>query len=259
MCCFSGPVINVNQTNIFARSAGSGRQFLVYAMSLSADADVAMILPLPVPPSPPEDAVRFIDLHGYPTFFEDVESAFPQRESRLEGGYNLRAQAVLKVHDVGDFEASFVPRLADFDRLDERFRLPQGVWDQLPAYADFGFAVFKLRGGASGRAQEKTIHPMAFEFPVRDPSVLFFPTVHIHDGAVHPTARFDHVLYFQGDFPDFADDEKSCPARTTVDVSRAAGVVDADAPFQRLMLYGAYPNRDTFVGDGHRGQERVWV
>src|SRR5262249_58819336 len=65
------------------------------------------------------------------------------------------------------------------------------AWDALPAYKDHGFAVFKLKKGA------KTIHPMAFEFPRRDPKRLFFPTVHIHDGAVHPTAKFDHSLYLQ--------------------------------------------------------------
>jgi hypothetical protein len=38
-------------------------------------------------------------------------------------------------------------------------RLPEGVWAKLPGYADFGFAVFKLK---PGNAQ---VHPMAFSFP----------------------------------------------------------------------------------------------
>src|SRR5262249_2584466 len=115
----------------------------------------------------------------------------------------------LVVHDVGDFEASFVPRVDDFDRLDPRFRLPRAALDAMAPYADWGFAVFKLRDvapapgffgrlfGGAARATPKTIHPMAFDFPRRDPSSLFFPTLHIHDGHVHPTASFDHSLYAQ--------------------------------------------------------------
>lgn len=38
-----------------------------------------------------------------------------------------------------------MPALKDFDRLDARFRMPSGVWDALPGYADWGFCVFKLR------------------------------------------------------------------------------------------------------------------
>ena len=48
MCCFSQPVISVSATNIFARLAPEGRQYLVYSMFLQATKDLAMILPLPV-------------------------------------------------------------------------------------------------------------------------------------------------------------------------------------------------------------------
>jgi hypothetical protein len=36
------------------------------------------------------------------------------------------------VREVGSFEASYVPKIADFSRLDERFRLPVAVWKKLP-------------------------------------------------------------------------------------------------------------------------------
>ncbi|HEV2667833.1 MAG TPA: hypothetical protein VG324_23150, partial [Blastocatellia bacterium] len=78
MCCFSQPVELVADTNIFARS-DNGRQFLVYSMSYAAPTDLAMILPLPVPPDPSEDAVRFINLQRYPTFFSDMRRGFPPR------------------------------------------------------------------------------------------------------------------------------------------------------------------------------------
>ena len=147
MCCFSGHVEQVSSTHIFARSA-NGRQFLAYSMTYAAAADLAMVLPLPVLPNPPEDAIRFINLESYPTFFEDMELGFPPpprapEDDTLE---DLMAAPMLQVHDVGSFEASFVPRLEDFDRLDERFRIPHDVWDRLPVYHDFGFAVFRLKG-----------------------------------------------------------------------------------------------------------------
>ena len=68
----------------------------------------------------------------------------------------------LKVVEVGSFVASFVPAVKDFSRLDEQFRLPDGTWDKLPQYKDYGFAVFKLKKG------EQKVHPMAFEFPRAD-------------------------------------------------------------------------------------------
>lgn len=35
---------------------------------------------------------------------------------------------------------------------------------------------------------------MAFVLPRRDGRFVFFPTVHVHDGEVHPTAAFDDTL-----------------------------------------------------------------
>src|SRR5271155_3586385 len=133
MRMFSGPVEIVADTNIFARST-NGRQFLVYGMSYAASVDLAMVLPLPVPPNPSEDAVRFINLERYPEFFEDLRGGFPPL-SQSRAAETLPAGAPkLRVHDVGDFEASFVPRIDDFSRLDERFRIPPDVWHRLPAY-----------------------------------------------------------------------------------------------------------------------------
>ena len=49
MCCFSQPVDYVAGTNIFARPAKAGGQYLVYSMTLKAGTDLAMILPIPTP------------------------------------------------------------------------------------------------------------------------------------------------------------------------------------------------------------------
>ena len=278
MCCFSGRIEALSTTRIFARPSGGGRQVLVYGLGAAAQGDLAMILPLPVAPHVGEDGLRFIDLSGYATFFDDLERGFPRPQHRdleteaLAGDAPLRAQR-LTVHQVGDFEASFVPRLADFERLDPRFRLPGAVWSELPAYADHGFAVFKLRFGAPTRAAEpapglwarlfggapapraptlRDFHPMAFELPLRDPTQIFFPTLHIHDGQARATAHFDHVLYAQ---PRVADpqhlrafgEESIAPVSAFMNLDRAAGVLDAALPCYKAAVHGLQTNRDILV------------
>jgi hypothetical protein len=156
------------------------------------------------------------------------------------------AGAKLEVVQVGSFEASFVPTVNDFSRLDERFRLPANTWAQLPGYSDHGFAVFKLK---SGNAK---VHPMAFSFPRRDPNALFFPTVHIHDGKVHPKADFDHALYCQPSAnaqPEIHGWEESyANACRFMQVDKAKGLILADQHCYRKELRGRLPNRDTLVG-----------
>ena len=245
MCCFSGPVLAVSHTSIFARDGGDGRQYLAYSMHLNAATEVAMVLPLPVPAQSPEDAVSFIDLSGYPELFADLfatmgfEAVTPVPARPAEA----TAAATLAVQQVGSFEASFVPTLADFSRLDERFRLPAGTWEKLPAYRDFGFAVFKLKAG------EQSVHPMALRFPRADATTLFFPTVHIHDGTVHEQAGFDHFLYAQMGERLGAEDWSESPGHANghVDIKRAAGIVAGDQHLYCRQLRGMLPNQDTLL------------
>lgn len=280
MCMMSQPVTEVSGTRIFGRVDGH-EQVLAYAMSIAADVDMAMVLPLPVPPNPREDAVTFVSLERYPSFFAAMEEGFrPPAKRGL--AVAVAASATLKVHRVGAFEASFVPRLGDFTRLDPRFRLPDAVWESLPFYGDYGFAVFKLRGaggggphdpkaapsrferlsqwigGSSGAPRKRTagaaadVHPMAFRFPTRDPENVFFPTVHVHDGAYHPTADFDHFLYVQpssGDAPRGAASwtASRMPARDFMDVERTGGLVLAEHHCWKDVVQGRQPNRDILV------------
>lgn len=244
MCCFAGTVDRVSDTSLFARSRPDGRQSLVYEMSFSAKDDVAMILPIPTPAGAADDAVRFIDLEAYPEFFRDLQTAFPTRALALKAEAPVAAAppAPLAVVDVGAFEASFVPSVKDFTRLDARFRLPEKTWDLLPAYRAFGFAVFKLKKG------DRKVHPMAFEFPRADPSRLFFPTVHIHDGAVREKAHFDHALYGQtherdtASFPGWRESPR--PAGAYVNLPRSKGLVDGGRHVYHLRIRGERKNED---------------
>lgn len=244
MCCFSGRV-KVEHTDIFARSAPKGRQYLVYQMSVLANNDVAMILPLPVPPKSADDAVRFINLEKYPKFFEDLERTFFEPTPNLRGGGGgLGSDAKpLPVVEVGSYAASFVPKVADFDRLDSRFRLPKETWNTAP-YPDYGFAVFKLKAG------NLKVHPMAFEFPRRDPSKLFFPTVHAHGDTIRPEATFHHVLYMQPGDSD-ADlmnwDESVRLAGAHVKMAQVKGIVAQGEHVYKRRIFGKLPNEVVWV------------
>lgn len=161
MCAFSQPV-DVSDTLIFARIEGP-RQYLVYKMVFSSDEDLAMILPIPVSTGSGEDAVSFISMEDHPDFFNMLSVLFPTPEGEDEVG-NVSfedpvAEEVLNVHQVGYFDASFVPNIQDFSRLDEGFRLPGHVLEQFPGGANYGFVVFKL---SKGHTQE--VHLWLFRF-----------------------------------------------------------------------------------------------
>lgn len=269
MCCFSRPVRSVSATRIFARRVDAEHQALVYSMRVAIDEPLAMVLPLPVVPGSGDDAVTFIDLSAYPTFFADVDAAFPSGTPSRFGGLapasRSRGTTPLVVHSVGDFVASYVPSHADFTRLDPRFRIPDGVFDAHPDYADYGFAVFQLAPHAVQPAPKRRwfrrapppadpggehgVHPMAFTFPSRRPGALFFPTLHVHDGADVPReAEFDHELYCQSTDPvltrTFAWRASEWHLGKNVDAGRARGVIDGDelAYFRRVL--GRQPNAD---------------
>jgi hypothetical protein len=249
MCCFSvtrplglfaglfAPRIHVSATSIFARMIEPGRQALAYGMNLDSAAEVAMVLPLPVVPGSGDDAARFISLEKHPRMFGELAELFVPMAAQRKGGlipsFAPRRQK-LAVHAVGSFVASYVPSRADFGRLDPRFRLPDLVFDAVPAYADHGFAVFQLAKG------KHTIHPMALSFPTRAPAKLFFPTVHLHDGTWHRTAKFDHALYYQ--HAAAGDDVVALlsPDKTY------EGLLD-DKPLVRRRLRKRLPNADTWI------------
>ena len=193
MCRFSHPVATVANTHILARHLGP-TQILVYAMAVDSPTANAMIIPLPTPPDVGEDAIEWIDLSAIPTFFESLGHSLgisDDHHTATRGGASLAAPPTLAVHEVGDFEASYVPTLADFDRLDERFRLEPGLRASLVREPDWSFAVFQLQPG------RQAVHPMAWRFPTRFPRRCYFPTVHVHDGEEPTFAAFDHALFAQ--------------------------------------------------------------
>jgi hypothetical protein len=248
MCCFSRPVLGVSHTSIFARHLKPGWQGLIYSMQVNAKEPVAMVLPLPVAPGLGEGGLRFVDLSGYAGLFVDMERLFPPPPaSRMRSINAVDAMPqTLKVQTVGSFVASYAPTRADMARLDPQFRLPEAAWKALPkVYERYGFAVFQLRAG------EHKVHPMALEFASATPDKLFFPTVHVHDGKVHPAAEFDHTLYCQtaGGPPVPAGEawvKSALNAQDAVNLEQSKGLVAAGLCFKQ-RLYGHRTNEDTLV------------
>jgi hypothetical protein len=262
MCCFAfprpssfladlfTPAVKVRGTQIFARRDGDA-QLLAYSMRLRARTDVAMILPLAVRPGTDEPDVAFIDLSAASDLFALLQLAFtpPLQPAAKRGGPSLSLDLTLPrrrlvVREVGAFEASYVPTVDDFDRLDPRFRLPATVWARLPV-AGFGFAVFKLRETDGDAA----VHPMALRFPARDPGRLFFPTLHVHDGAARPKARFDHSLYYQREDGRVDAGHETAWMEEFVRraAARSAGLVRADLTLARATIAGRRANTDTWI------------
>jgi hypothetical protein len=184
MCCFAQQVEFVEATKIFARLTDRSTQYLVYQMTFSSKTPNAMILPIPVRAPAREGSVKFINLEDFPEFFSELGEMFPSMYSKSDAGG-------IPVHSVGDYVASFVPSVNDFERLDRAFVIPKSTWEQIPGYANFGFAVFQLT------KLQGTPHPMALEFETQTPDEVFFPTLHIHDGQVHENEEFDHQLFVQ--------------------------------------------------------------
>jgi hypothetical protein len=246
MCCFSRPVEEVKNTRIFARLGAKGNQVLIYQMALHAKEDLAMVLPIPVAKGTGEDGVTFFDLSKYATLFEDLNRLFPVPKSFADpfgGPPRSAGVSKLKVQSVGAYDASFVPRLADFSRLDERFQLPKDVWNQVPGYEAFGFAVFKLK------PVHGEVHPMAFAFTTATPGQLFFPTLHIHDGEVHDKEVFDHTLYLQSARGPQRGGWQESPGLpvTKVKCGLTHGMVRPELHVYRVQMHGKFANGDVVV------------
>jgi hypothetical protein len=259
MCCFSRPIQSVKATKIFARLSKQATQYIVYQMDYESAVENAMILPIPTRASANEDSVKFVDLHSYPDFFEDLELNFPSLQllRTLSGALppsDAADGAPLKVQKVGNFVASVVPKVEDFRRLDPQFSIAPEIWAKIPTYQDYSFVVFKLEQ-LKGRP-----HPMAFEFETRHQEKIFLPTVHIHDGQVHDREEFDHVLYCQHPKLDAGANEytneidlntgwtrSKAVAASTVNIEETQNIVEGNQLIHRQRMRGLRANQDIEV------------
>jgi hypothetical protein len=271
MCIFSKPVNSVSATHIFVRrDLRNNRNVTIYQMEASLMGDNAMILPVP------GTDVEFVNLEGYPEFFKDMDSLFPQKLTRLAKSLSRSGGTkTLEVHDVGQYIASYVPSMNDWDRIDPVFKLADNCWEELPDYSTFGFVVFQLKSKNHGRDYSEEyagivppsrkrlqlgvekFHPMAYTYTPID-NRIFFPTTHVHDGEVEKVSNYDHKLYYQLD-----DDFSTVPLTTSnhfsweistgmpsssMNIHACLGLVNAFAPIARLHLDNVdLPNQDIIL------------
>ncbi len=215
--------IDITQTKIFARHTSNEHQLIVYSMAMQTNSAAVMILPIPIKAGSGEEAVRFIDMRSSPNKNQDIlsspakgffslleeicqpecpdysHSALNNNESFFDTFSNNYSEKTLKVHEVGDYKASYIPTKENFKQLDSQFQLKTEIWDKLPDYSDYGFIVFKLKTSLDLKIQTE-IPPMAFEFPTAYSERLFFPTIHLHsnnDQEDLTLGNFDHLLYCQ--------------------------------------------------------------
>lgn len=241
MCIFSREVTRISDTCIYGRLATDGQQFLAYQLSAALDQEMAMILPLPVAPTA-QTPLQFLDLSDCPLFFSYLNESFGMRSRSRKPSLSL-SLPTLEVVEVGSFQASFVPSIRDFERLDPRFRLDTSIWQQLPRYSDFGFAVFKLKEG------DQKLHPMAFRFHTRYADKLFFPSVHVHDGTVPKTETFDHRLFCQsGRHPGEGWHESNYMLGDKIPANQDfKELINTSKKGYRMILKGEFPNNDVVV------------
>jgi len=218
-----------------------GVQGLAYAMQVRLREPAAMVIPLPVARDA-QFALTFIDLKREAQLFEDIEHLF-EFPMHNELGLDAMHASPLFVHRVGSFIASYVPTMHDFARVDSRFRIPSSVLEALPHYRQYGFVVFQLAGG------RQAPHPMAMMFPTQTPEFLYFPTVHVHDGAFHNEAEFDHMLYYQHPSVRTAKDVDNDEWYVSRRLPRKdyGGLIDTSRVILRDQLLGRLTNLDTWV------------
>ena len=250
MCVFTGPA-SVAGTSIYGRLLDDGAsQLLVYETELSLTSPTAMLLGLPVD----GDALEFLNFEQHRFFFAGLDAAFQTTAAKRAARIDL-SDGVGVAQQVGDYLASFVNDLNDLVDVDPRFALPPGLAAQLPP--GLGWAVFRLNVVEPGTR----IHPMAMRFRTRRPGQLFFPTIHVHDGAWHDVADFHHTLYFHGTFA-----VQEGPAPTTAPVlattpmrqafswhvqprhDEVSALIDIPAPLWRARFQGPLHNADVVLG-----------
>lgn len=250
MCLFTRPVFRVANTQILSCDFHDGRQWTTYSTQVAAPEELAMVLPLPVAANTLD--IELVDLSTLPNFFHHLKRLFPAQyppsRQHDRGGTITAHSAPIKVHDVGDFDASFVPTPSDFERLDSRFVIPASLWHVQPKYSDYGFAVFKLKGFSAGGREPRAFHPMSFVFPRKNPRRIFFPTLHLHDGELHDRADFDHDLYTQVERNAIRGWERSeAPVQDSALPDEIGSKLLGNRYVFRRRMVGSFPNADVEI------------
>lgn len=196
MCIILTHVESVSNTQIYVSSSKKRtRQLTVYSNQVETHVKNAMILPVPNPLS-----VKLLNFSHYTNIFEDCRECFHYDDGSMKNGRLYRSslsasaehRPPLPVYTVGSYQASIVPSIDDFDRVNtqilrvnpEVFKLLKDTYDP-----SFGFLICQLREGSHH------YHPFAYTHLIHKSKLLFVPTLHYHLGEKNVTSDWDHTIY----------------------------------------------------------------
>ena len=196
MCIILARVESVSNTQLYISSSKTKeRQLVIYTNKVTSPDSNAMILPVPNPLS-----VELLNFRHYKDIFEDCQKCFRHYDDtrHLYATRSLACSAsdshrpVLPVYTIGSYQASIVPSLDDFDRLNTNIlRVNPEVASLLRKTYDseFGFLVCQLKRG------NHQYHPFAYTHSIHSNRLLFVPTLHYHLGEKGSSADWDHTIY----------------------------------------------------------------
>lgn len=186
MCIITSTVDSVSTTRIYiSADHANRRQLTIYSNVVASPEENVMVLPVPNP-----DSVELLDFSHYPDFFTDLKACFIERTQRSYTNNTFlvsKSTNSLPVFRIGSYDASIVPSIADFPRLQipmDRTLIP---FLKSKYNAEFGFIICRLAPG------KKEYHPFAYTHDQHSSYRLFIPTMHYHPGDYN--ADWDHLIY----------------------------------------------------------------
>lgn len=181
---------NVSGTNIFAAVNGD-RQILVYQASVEYDDNDgedknAIILPVPGE----SDDIDLVDMSGNEEFFETLNANFRRSTfgTRGVGEGDYLGGDFLEVQDVGAYQVSIVPSVADLERINpDLFVMNDVTKNTIRANYAKGYA-FVVAVLKPGRFQ-----PLCYTHKALPNGKVFVPTRHEH-GESKGRPSWDHSI-----------------------------------------------------------------
>lgn len=186
---------NVSGTHIFAAVNGD-RQILVYQASVEFDDNDgsdknAIILPVPGD----GDDVDMVDMSGNEEFFDTLNANFrrPTMRGTFGGGDDYLGGDFLAVQDVGAYQISIVPSVADLERINpDLFVMNDMTKNTIRAKYAKGYA-FVVAVLKPGRFQ-----PLCYTHKALPNGKVFVPTRHEH-GESKGRPSWDHFVIVNRD------------------------------------------------------------
>jgi hypothetical protein len=141
--------------------------------------------------------VQLLDLSKDAFKFEDLDKCFPTFvplvQEKLNVASALRGRHALEVHQVGAYQMSVAPTLADLNRIDASvFTVPANITELMATHYGKGFAFVIC---VFDPTKEIKPHPIGYVHDWLAPSKMFVPCRHEHGHGTPEKERFDHRIY----------------------------------------------------------------